>query len=152
MVPAPGKVWAPQTCVLVTPPGKLPSVESRGEELNGTVYAALGDARGSSNSGSGSSTGSSASGSGGNGSSGAGASAGRAAGDGGGGGGQSDNSSALSIPGSPLAAARGVMLRHDPNPDWLQYGGADFSAFNHVISLLLQCTGSRKSREARRLG
>jgi uncharacterized membrane protein YgcG len=112
-----GAVWAPRSCVLVTPGGKLPSVESRGDDLNGTAYPSMEAAdafrNGDSNNGSsgcssfdagdssttGSSSGSNSSGGGGSG------------------------SMDVFVAGSPIAAARSVTLRHDPGPEWLYYGG-----------------------------
>lgn len=118
-VPAAGPVWAPESCVLVTPSGKLPSVDSRGDGLNGTAYPSVETAdafRGSSgssgcssfdavdsNGSSGNSNGSSASRSGNV-------------------NGASSSSEVLAV-GTLIGAARGVTLRHDPSPDWLQYGG-----------------------------
>lgn len=120
---AAGKVWAPQSCVLVTPSGKLPSVESRGEELNGTAYASLGSS-GSGGSGNGSSSGSSSSDDSGSslrsGSGGCGGGSGTSSS-------EADGGRAFSINASALAEARGVTLLHDPNPDWLQYGGTQYA-------------------------
>jgi hypothetical protein len=119
-----GKLWAPHTCVLVTPEGRLPSVESRGEELNGTAYPSLGGGSGSNGGSSGSASGSSSSG----GSSAAGDSAGVSGGSDSSGSSNSgsaaaNSAGALSPVGSALAEERGVTLRHDPEPDWLKYGG-----------------------------
>jgi hypothetical protein len=115
-----GAVWAPQSCVLVTPGGKLPSVESRGDDLNGTAYPsveaadALRDGDGSgcssfdagdSSSSSSSSTSTSTRGSNGSQSS------------------SVNGGMDVFVAGSPIAAARNVTLRHDPGPDWLYYGG-----------------------------
>ena len=113
---ATGAVWAPQSCVLVTPGGKLPSVESRGDDLNGTAYPSVEaadalrngngsgcssfDAEDSSSSGNGNGSNSSK-----------------------GSGGSSSSSMDVVAAGSPIAAARNVTLRHDPGPDWLYYGG-----------------------------
>ena len=36
---APGREWRPQQCVIVTPPGPLPQVVSRGNCLNGSATA-----------------------------------------------------------------------------------------------------------------
>ena len=104
----------PESCVLVTPGGRLPSVESRGDELNGTAYPSLGgpDADGggtrdSSGSGSGLARRSAAAAGGGCGS-----------GDAGG-----DSSAGNGGAASESVASRGVALRHEPNPEWLRYGG-----------------------------
>jgi hypothetical protein len=100
--------------VLVTPGGKLPSVESRGDDLNGTAYPSMeaadalrdGDGSGCSSFDAGDSSSSSSSGisNGSNSSSGIGG-------------------MDVFAAGSPIAAARNVTLRHDPGPDWLYYGG-----------------------------
>jgi hypothetical protein len=111
---ATGAVWAPQSCVLVTPGGKLPSVESRGDDLNGTAYPSVeaadalrnGNGSGCSSFDAGDSS-SSTGGSEGSNSS----------------GGSGSGSMDVFAAGSPIAAARNVTLRHDPGPDWLYYGG-----------------------------
>ena len=111
-----GAVWAPQSCVLVTPGGELPSVESRGDDLNGTAYPSVeatdafrngdgGSGCSSFDAGDSSSMGSS-NGSNSNGGSGSGS-----------------GSMDVFVAGSPIATARNVTLRHDPGPDWLYYGG-----------------------------
>lgn len=122
--------------MLVTPSGKLPSVESRGDDLNGTAYPAVepSDAFRSEDTGSGCSSfdafGGGASGSvaaasressGGSGS-GSGGSDGGSDRFGGNGGAKLSSADGFGV-GTPIAAARGVTLRHDPGPDWLYYGG-----------------------------
>jgi len=92
-----GPVWDPQQVVLVSPSGKLPSVPSRGDSLNGTAYASLGTI-GRHSSGNGSSP--------------------TASNDGAG----SSNSTSGSG-GSTSSATRGVSVTHTPDPPWLQYGG-----------------------------
>lgn len=89
-----GPVWDPQQVVLVSPSGKLPSVPSRGDSLNGTAYASLGTI-GRHSSGNGSSP--------------------TASNDGAG----SSNSTSGSG-GSTSSATRGVSVTHTPDPPWLQ--------------------------------
>lgn len=105
-------MWAPKSCVLVTPGGKLPSVESRGDDLNGTAYPSVETADAFRNG-----NGISSSSSSGCGSFDTGDGNGTGSGDSSRGGSDGGSGSVdVVAAGTPIAAARSVTLRHDPGP------------------------------------